>query len=215
MSPSMRPYTREQVADHYRRCLEYYGPVTEALAYTDGDAQRIRLDILADAADYAHSTVLDVGCGFGDFHGVLTRRGIPHAYTGLDISAAFIEIARARYPDARFAVADVEHADLARSDYVIASGLFFLQPADFICAVVPRLFAAARRALIFNMLSTGASRADVSEWNMHEPGGVLTELLRVSPWVAVWCDYLADDFTVRLSHEPRRPTQAPEAAPEA
>lgn len=88
-------------------------------AFGDTDLARERLALVADTfetptrvllrdlpdGDYRY--VVDMGCGPG-FTTALLREAIPHSFaTGLDSSPAMIAEARARVPDAHFALADV------------------------------------------------------------------------------------------------------------
>jgi trans-aconitate 2-methyltransferase len=88
-------------------------------AFGDTDLARERLGLVADTFAgptrtllhdlpvNGHRYILDMGCGPG-FTTELLREAIPHSFTtGVDASAAMIEDARARVPDAFFAVADV------------------------------------------------------------------------------------------------------------
>ena len=90
-----------------------------AYAFGDTDLARERLSLVADTFApptrallrdlpiYGHRYILDMGCGAG-FTTALLREAIPHSFTtGIDASAAMIEEARARVPDAFFAVGDV------------------------------------------------------------------------------------------------------------
>ena len=63
--------------------------------------------MLRDLPDGGYRYVIDMGCGPG-FTTALLREAIPHSFaTGIDASPAMIAEARARVPDAHFAVADV------------------------------------------------------------------------------------------------------------
>jgi trans-aconitate 2-methyltransferase len=88
-------------------------------AFGDTDLARERLALVADTfeaptrallSDLPHGGyryVIDMGCGPG-FTTALLREAIPHSFaTGIDSSPAMIAEARARVPDAHFAVADV------------------------------------------------------------------------------------------------------------
>jgi trans-aconitate 2-methyltransferase len=88
-------------------------------AFGDTDLARERLALVADTFEAptrallsdlprgGYRYVIDMGCGPG-FTTALLREAIPHSFaTGIDSSPAMIAEARARVPDAHFAVADV------------------------------------------------------------------------------------------------------------
>jgi SAM-dependent methyltransferase len=63
--------------------------------------------LLRDLPSGSRRYIVDLGCGPG-YTTALLCEGFPHSFvTGVDASAAMIAEARARVPDARFAVADV------------------------------------------------------------------------------------------------------------
>ena len=62
----------------------------------------------------AGSNVLEVGCGFGTIAGVLTRYG---SATGVDLSRRAIDIARDRYPEAKFEAGDITRSTVANRQF--------------------------------------------------------------------------------------------------
>lgn len=69
---------------------------------------RFRRLIAEEVEPLAARRILDIGCGIGNYRTCFA--GI--AYRGVDINAAYIETARARFPDTRFDVMDATHLDL-------------------------------------------------------------------------------------------------------
>ncbi|HUF47053.1 MAG TPA: class I SAM-dependent methyltransferase [Vicinamibacterales bacterium] len=110
-------------------------------------------------------SVLDVGCGLAHLLDHVDRdpRWRHVRYTGLDISARYLEAARARRPDARLILMDVleSDADLPDFDYAILNGLFNYRGSisqdvmrrywQDLTSVVYRH---CRRGLAFNAMST-------------------------------------------------------------
>ena len=110
-------------------------------AFGDTDLARERLGLVADTFESptrellrdlpvdGHRYVIDMGCGPG-FTTALLRDAIPHSFTtGLDASRAMIAEARARVPDAYFAVADVT-APLSLPAHLIYARLLLGHLAD-------------------------------------------------------------------------------------
>jgi trans-aconitate 2-methyltransferase len=103
-------------------------------AFGDTDLARERLGLVADTFEAptrallgdlpagGYRYVIDMGCGTG-FTTALLREAIPHSFaTGIDSSPAMIAEARARVPDAHFAVADAT-AELALPAHLIYARL--------------------------------------------------------------------------------------------
>jgi SAM-dependent methyltransferase len=63
--------------------------------------------------------MLDIGCGAGDFANLASGRGA--MVSGLDASAALIEIARQRTPSGRFLVGDMEDLPFSDDEFVVVT----------------------------------------------------------------------------------------------
>jgi len=86
------------------------------------DAARLLLMQL-DQAAFQDGTVMDLGCGSGILAAEVTDGG--YKVVGIDISDAFIRIARERAPGAEFRVGSLVSADLAPSVAITATGEVF------------------------------------------------------------------------------------------
>ncbi|AZA11393.1 class I SAM-dependent methyltransferase [Corynebacterium gerontici] len=87
---------------------------------------------LVDAIAPRHARILDAGCGQGRIGGYLAERG--HDVVGVDLDPLLIDIARHRYPEASWKVADLaERIDVEPGFQVgVCAGnvLTFLAPAE-------------------------------------------------------------------------------------
>jgi SAM-dependent methyltransferase len=107
---------------------ERYGAASE-FARIDKLEEPVFLIDLEDALDRAalpsNPRVLDLGVNTGDELALIARRFPGATFVGVDHSASAIAVARSRFPDARFHVADLAHLatlDLGRFDLVISIG---------------------------------------------------------------------------------------------
>src|ERR671936_190507 len=116
------------VRAYFGACLDRYGHDPRGVDWQSAAAQRARFAAVLAVGDLDGATLLDAGCGLGDFYGYLRERGIAARYTGCDLSTPHVEAARKAYPDARFVAGDVREilAD-ERFDYVIGCGLLHLR----------------------------------------------------------------------------------------
>jgi SAM-dependent methyltransferase len=64
-------------------------------------------------------TLLDIGCGAGDFTGMVGDLGAK--VSGLDAAASLIEIARERNPAGRFRVGDMQHLPFPDDDFSVVT----------------------------------------------------------------------------------------------
>lgn len=122
----MNEEDKKMIVERYQARLKTYGKSIKTLASGDRRKQKIRFDVLFELGDMNHSSILDVGCGFGDFCAYLKKRGVKgFEYTGYDIVPEFIELASRMYPDANFKVRDIQKDPPKRKfDYIISSQTF-------------------------------------------------------------------------------------------
>lgn len=93
--------------------------------------------------------VLDIGCGPGGAYNAL-RMNHNVDYYGVDIREDFIDVARKRYPDARFEVQDVTHPDFDFSGYdlIIALETFEHVPESKLVRVIENIAKACPQYLL-------------------------------------------------------------------
>jgi SAM-dependent methyltransferase len=173
----MDPYGRRELLDFYGRHLRDHGDAPQAVRWT-GRGQRLRYEaFLALCGDLTGKSLLDFGCGKGDFLGFLRERGVACAYTGVDLHPGLIALARAKHPEAEFLVRDVEEEPLGRTfDVVVACGVFNLRVggiAESVEALLPLLLGCTRGALHVNFLSARAPHHDV-ELHYVDPARLLS-----------------------------------------
>jgi SAM-dependent methyltransferase len=190
-------------ADKVRR----YGFDHRGLGFRTRSSQERRFDALCALGELDGRTVLDVGCGFGDFLAFLERRGIRPVYTGLDVCAPMIERCRERFAerDARFVVADVLAYEPGRQyDYVVASGIFGLEAPgarERIRPTVERMFAWCRLGMGVNFLS--ARSPVLADRRVYvDPCDALAMGFELTPAARLDHNYLPNDFTLQLFKTP-------------
>jgi SAM-dependent methyltransferase len=191
----------------YESHVRRFGYGYRALGFGRRSSQEKRFGALAALGNFDGASVLDVGCGFGDFLAWLRARGARPRYTGLDLTASMIERCRKRFADgqARFVVGDALtwQAD-GEYDYVIASGIFGYNAKDTRARIQPtleRLFAIAGAGLAVNFLSGCAPTRSPGRLYVH-PADVLQYALRLTPAVRLDHTYMPNDFTLCLYKNP-------------
>jgi SAM-dependent methyltransferase len=104
---------------------EMWSRLEDFLRYNPGARHRRRLVLRALRRHAAGATeVLDVGCGLGEMLAFLATKLPAVRFTGVDFSPGAIESCRRRFPDHRFAVANVVDDDLPGPyDAVVCSEL--------------------------------------------------------------------------------------------
>ncbi len=171
------------------------------MGWTSPETQRQRFLTLSLMGDLQDATVLDVGCGLGDFYGFLSAEGIRPIYTGVDLCAPFVSAAQSRYPDASFVTADFLSPELdGEYAYAMASGAFsFRMPSQWIYleTCVRKLVDLSAVGAGFNVLSSYTPLSQqVAEFYYYDPKEVLSLCLSITPYVELRHAYLPNDFTV-------------------
>jgi SAM-dependent methyltransferase len=191
----------------YEDKVRTYGYDHRGLGFRSRSAQEKRFEALLALGDFDGRSLLDVGCGFGDFLGFLQARGIEPLYTGLDICEPMVRRCRERFAgrDARFVVEDViAFEPPAKYDYVIASGIFGLDSPEVrgrIRPTITRMFSWAREGLAVNFLSRRAPlQADGRVY--LEPSELLAMGFELTPAARLDHTYLPNDFTLYLYNTP-------------
>ena len=196
----MDPKAREELLDFYNSRLERFGDRPEALSWSP-QGQLRRFHTLAEIApDLNGASVLDYGCGTGDFYGFLKGRGFDVRYTGVDVNERFIELARRKHPECAFQVMDAPDDRLeGRFDYAVICGVFNLNvpgvAKDMEEALVT-LFRRCDKGMAVNCISTHATDMD-PRWHYTSPDEIVRFTLeRLSPYFALRHDRIPEDFTL-------------------
>ncbi len=198
----MDPFSKKQLLTFYNFHLKKFGDRPEALRWTPkGQIKRYHtLAGIAPAADLNNSTVLDYGCGTGDFYRFLKRRSINVRYTGVDINENFINLARDKYPECTFRVISADGDELEGFyDYIFICGVFNLQVPgveDDLRNTLVTLFKHCNRGLALNALSSHTPVKD-PELHFTSPEGMIKFAIEnLSPSVALRHDRIENDFTL-------------------
>ena len=145
---------------HYDQMLGRFGDTAQGAHWPNERDRQVRFDVMLDLLEGrpAEPVVLvDLACGTGELLARIRARGLAHVeYVGIDRSAKALELARAKFPEARFHELDVNAPDadlsLLDCDYLVANGLFTFKHTmsresmhDFVHSTVRRAWPHVRR----------------------------------------------------------------------
>jgi SAM-dependent methyltransferase len=198
------------VSDYYAGRLAEHGPTPRGVDWNGAESQRLRhAQFLRLLSGEPEASVLDLGCGYGDFLSFLRDSGHRGPYAGWDLVPGMIAAARACHgdgPDRSWHLGDRPDAGC---DYAIASGVLNVKGAtqesawqDYVEQVIGVLAGAGRRGFGFNMLSL-SSDAQKRRPHLHyaDPVAILRHCLdRHGRHVALLQDYGLWEFTVLVRH---------------
>ena len=203
-----RRTSAEAYRDYFTRKVRKFGESLATLDYGSSASQRRKFGILADGIRPRRRplTLLDLGCGFGDFLGYLRTQGREiRRYVGLDLVPDIVEVARRKHPEGRFEVRDVLREGIAgRYDYAVANGIFYIRAPDspdHLRRTVRTLWDHCREGVLFNARSSYADAAFVRRERhlyQYDPVEVLDFCLGLTRTVVLRHDYMPHEFTVYM-----------------
>ncbi len=186
---------------HSERLAEFQADDARVV-WNSRHSQESRFAVLATVGDLTGATLLDVGCGLGDFSTFLRSRNVQFAsYTGIDLNAEMVSAARTKYPSETFEVRDPADEPFAAEsfDYVFESGIFnFAVPEwESIARQTMRaMFQACRKGIAMNFLSK-LSGNENPEAHYSQPSEILSMIEDdLSAHFVLRHDYRTNDFTV-------------------
>jgi len=136
-----------------------------------------------------NSSVLDVGCGQGDFCPLTVSKNL--LYTGVDVSGLMIEKAQQKFPKANFVQWDfLENKIDEKFDYVLALGTFSLKVSDdqyeYIKSALKKCFENANKAVITTILTTTSDvkfEGEESKLFYYDPEKLFSIAQEITPYL--------------------------------
>ncbi|WP_228151680.1 class I SAM-dependent methyltransferase [Pseudazoarcus pumilus] len=137
-----------------------HGDSAQAVQYSDTVSQHKRFKVLSEVAPDLGS-VVDLGCGLGHFLDHLRANGFAGPYLGLDFVQEFVNSANAKH--ASDPLTEFKQCDLIADAYpegydtFVVCGVFnnkMDNNAEFMRCVLEKAFAATRKQVAFNAMST-------------------------------------------------------------
>ncbi len=183
----------------YRYSLENYGHTAKGVQWTSADSQLVRFEALRRFLpdDLSALTLVDAGCGLGDFYRFLDTRGErPKRYLGLDVVEPMVEAAQVR-TGCEILLLDVLSEALPPADFYVCSGAMNTLTREETQAFIERCFMASTEGFVFNLL---LGRDAPHSYNLCMPEEVRDWTRHLEAEMAIADDYLPDDFTVALMH---------------
>lgn len=200
----MKPADR-QIVESYQRLYAAHGYAPKSLGWDKGK-QFLRFHQLTSEWNLAGASLLDVGCGFGDFVRYLAAMKVDGcAYTGIDLVGEFISEAERRFGSAHAAFVRTALEDYAPQrpfDYAIASGTFNLRAEgldgyDHIRRSLARMFELSRIAVSADFLSDRVEYAYEHNF-VSSPERILSIAYGLSRNVVLRNTYFPFEFCVTI-----------------
>ena len=155
----MKKEQRKRIVDRHRDSLTRHGYHPNALYWSSREIQEIRFKVLAEIGIRSGDSVLDVGCGFGDFKSWFEGQANIIDYTGIDLSPDLIQTAREKHPATQLLCGELFDFQFEAGlfDWVVLSGALNEQLHDkgaYARRMITSMFELCGKGLAFNLLDT-------------------------------------------------------------
>ena len=204
----MTPEQRQRIILSQRDALRRNGFHPNALFWSNQEVQELRFQVLANIGIQSEESLLDIGCGFGEFASFLHKKNQIVDYTGIDISADLLEEGRVHYPELKLIEADLLdfNPKFKSYDYVMLSGALnrkFMgnsgaeSATDYSFEIISRMFKVCKKGIAFNLLDARhewtAGRWDLQSFHPNE---IIELISQFTNNFKIIDDYLDNDFTI-------------------
>ena len=121
----MKKSISKKIYNYYQNLYNEHGISSKSVGWgSKKGKQSIRFEILCGIGKISNSSILDVGCGFGDLFGFLEYKQISTQYHGIDINENLINAGKKIYQDAYLECRDFEIKKFNKKfDWVFSSGI--------------------------------------------------------------------------------------------
>jgi SAM-dependent methyltransferase len=196
-------------SDYYLKLFEKYGQSPKSLGWDKGK-QFLRFDQLTKYYILKDCSILDIGCGFGDFATYLKSKDAWESihYLGIDLIDDFVQVATKSHDQDNFRFISGEFIETNFSDkfdYVISSGVFNLNN-DFednyklLENFIAKMLSHCNKSVSIDFLSDQVEFKH--SHNFHwEPSRVLKMAYKFSKNISLSNDYFPFEFTIRINKD--------------
>ncbi|KAF0144295.1 MAG: hypothetical protein FD156_1980 [Nitrospirae bacterium] len=197
----MNGLTKEYVIDFFSKKLSFFGNTPAAVGWS-ASGQRQRYECILKLLHLEEQSVLDFGCGKGDFYGFLKEKGINAEYTGMDINQKLIETASRNFPEAEFMTLDIDADEIPGTyDYIILCGVFNLNVQgvkESISGYLEKLFRHTSKTLLFNCLGSHSKIKDINLIYL-DPENLAAAAKKITDSTAIYHDLIEGDIFLLLN----------------
>ncbi len=180
----------------YFKTVKKFGRTAKGVAWSDEFRQKRRFAaILALIPNLSDASIVDAGCGFGDFWLYMKQKGtVPKSYIGLDMLDFMVEEARERTSQ-KVLKRNIVKDPLPEADWYVVSGALNLLTRFETLFAVKRMMDVSKSGVVFNLLK-GEDRSETfNYWMPQEIRKSCANFGRVE----IYEGYLKGDFTVKIT----------------
>ena len=182
----------------YHDAIAAHGGTFDATLWRSKEGQILRFKTFCMFADFTNSTILDVGCGIGDFSEYLAVAEVAFdSLHGIDAMPEMIETANGRaLARSTFETADIVHNTdaLVGYEWITFSGTLNAMDEGIAMALIETAFSHATKGIACNFLSNQSGRdpkeEDLAPASRFDTLTWISKSLQLSPKVQFSQSYL-------------------------
>jgi len=180
----------------YQENYVTYGISAQGVAWDSVQTQKRRFSaIVSCLGNVKQDSVVDAGCGFGDFYLYLKEKNnVPKTYVGLDLCNPMVKEAKVR-TGCKVVQCDILKHSIPMADWYVASGSMNLLTRMETSIFIQRCFEKSRKGFVFNLLSGREQEGKFSYWIPHD---ILRLCQPLEAKIQIKEGYMDGDFTVVL-----------------
>ena len=178
--------------EFYKNALKIHGANAKGLNWHDDYSQIRRFEVIFEMIkdELDNSTLVDAGCGFGDFYDFVKDFNVK--YIGYDIVEENIKIAKERTSQEIF-YKDILTDSLQMADFYIASGSMNILSRFETFLFIERCFEHSKKGFIFNL---PYGKDESKNFNYFLPQEIKHFAKKFDCGIEIRTGYLPNDFTV-------------------
>ena len=139
----------------YEQSVKEFGISAQGVHWNNKFTQYKRFEIITKLIkkDITNSTLVDVGCGFGEYYNYLqNNHKAPKRFIGIDCEQDMISISKKRFPNLEFLTKNILYDELIEADYYTCSGALNILTLEDINIFIKKCFISSKKGFIFNFL---------------------------------------------------------------
>jgi 2-polyprenyl-3-methyl-5-hydroxy-6-metoxy-1,4-benzoquinol methylase len=201
--PTLNESDLNYIKNRYEKRIEEHGVTFDSLKSGSTEKQQIRHQIHTSSFRTSSPSVLDIGCGLGDFYRYLVDNKISCHYTGFDIMKQYVEFCKENYPNCDFQERNVLENGIDKSyDNIVLSQVLNnrYQKSDnmeVMKQMLTECFEHANVAVSIDMMSEYVDFKS-EELYYYSPEKIFSFAKTLTKRVAIRHDYRPYEFCIQL-----------------
>jgi len=192
---------------HYNNKIIQFGPCYKGVDWGTDQGQKKRFEIICKKIEIKNiKSIIDYGCGYGEFYSFLKKKGFKGVYQGYDISKEMIAQAKKIFQnDLNNRFFTCKYSDLKPAEYCIASGVFNIKLMTrdvdwrkYIIFNLDKINALCKKGFLFNMFEKNLNEKRIYDDVFYINSITIHKycLKKFSNKVDIDKNYYRNDFTV-------------------